>query len=58
MKKRAKDVTYGEILVTPAPGLMRVTCVASDMYAMKTTIKSGDDRFMFGAYEEVETLDD
>ncbi|MEU9231207.1 hypothetical protein [Streptomyces subrutilus] len=44
--------------MTPAPGLMVVKSVASDMYAMKPTIRNGDDRFTFGAYEKVETLGD
>ncbi|MGW0530671.1 hypothetical protein [Streptomyces sp. NPDC003032] len=56
MFKRAKDVTYGEIIVTEAPGLMVAKCIASNMYTMKTEIKNGADRFTFGAYEEVETL--
>ncbi|MEW2406479.1 hypothetical protein [Streptomyces griseoviridis] len=58
MIKRAKDVTYGDVIVTPAPGLMVAKCIASDMYAMKTVIKNGDDVLTFGAYEPVETLDD
>jgi altronate dehydratase len=57
MLKRAKDVTYGETLVTEG-GLMPVRTVASDMYALTTMISNGADRFIFGAYEEVETLDD
>jgi hypothetical protein len=57
MIKRAKDVTYGETLVTES-GLMPVKCVASNMYTMETVIRNGDDRFTFGAYEPVETLDD
>jgi hypothetical protein len=57
MIKRAKDITYGDVVVTPAPGLMVVKSVASDMYEMKTTIKNGDDKVTFGAYDKVETLD-
>ncbi|MER7688351.1 hypothetical protein [Streptomyces sp. NPDC097610] len=57
MQKRAKDVTFGEILVTES-GLMPVRSVASDMYAMTTMIRNGDDKFMFGSHETVETLDD
>ncbi|WP_327253178.1 hypothetical protein [Streptomyces sp. NBC_01244] len=57
MIKRAKDVTYGDVIVTPTPGLMVAKSVASDMYAMKTTIKNGDDAVTFGAYDKVETLD-
>ena len=57
MNKRAKDVTFGEILVTES-GLMPVRSVASDMYAMTTLISNGEDKFLFGAWETVETLDD
>ncbi|MEV6419665.1 hypothetical protein [Streptomyces sp. NPDC051662] len=58
MIKRAKDVTYGDVIVTPAPGLMVAKCVASNMYTMETVIRNGEERFTFGAYEPVETLDD
>lgn len=58
MIKRAKDVTYGDVIVTPAPGLMVAKCVASNMYTMTTVIKNGSDKVTFGAYDEVETLDD
>lgn len=57
MIKRAKDVTYGDTVVTET-GLMTVECVASDMYAMTTMLRSGTDRLIFGAYEKIETLDD
>ncbi|MGW6313811.1 hypothetical protein [Streptomyces sp. NPDC055099] len=56
MIKRAKDVTYGEIIVTKAPGLMVAKCIASDMYSMTTTIRNGEEVHVFGAYEEVETI--
>ncbi|QAX95010.1 hypothetical protein SEA_SEBASTISAURUS_22 [Streptomyces phage Sebastisaurus] len=58
MIKRAKDVTYGETIVTPAPGLMVAKSIASDMYTMTTVIRNGDDKVTFGAYDKVETLDD
>jgi hypothetical protein len=57
MEKRAKDVTYGDVIVTDAPGLMVAKCIASDMYAMKTTIRNGETVLTFGAYDVVETLD-
>ncbi|MFJ8955617.1 hypothetical protein ACIRO1_36555 [Streptomyces sp. NPDC102381] len=57
MIKRAKDV-YGDVVVTKVPGLIVAKCIASDMYAMQTTIRNGDDVITFGAYEKVETLDD
>ncbi|WP_328950465.1 hypothetical protein OG778_23850 [Streptomyces sp. NBC_00184] len=57
MEKRAKDVTYGDVVVTDAPGLMVAKCIASDMYSMTTTIRNGETVLTFGAYDRVETLD-
>ncbi|MEU8792178.1 hypothetical protein [Streptomyces sp. NPDC048643] len=57
MFKRAKDVTYTDRLVTEA-GIMDVRTVATDMIAFTTMIGNADDTLIYGAYEQVETLDD
>jgi len=57
MQKRAKDVTYGDKLVTES-GITDVTTVDTDMEAGTTMIGSGDGLpTIYGATERVETLD-
>ncbi|CAD80120.1 gp52.1 [Streptomyces phage phiBT1] len=56
MKKRAKDVTLGDVVVTES-GLMDVKTVSTDMIVGTTMLGWGPNALIFEPYEEVETVD-
>jgi hypothetical protein len=56
MKKRAKDVTLGDVLMTEG-GLTDVKTVSTDMICGTTMIGWGPNALIFEPFEEVETVD-